>query len=100
MSPEQKHAEDRERWRAFLTRYGARLGEESEGARATRRRRMDAENPVFILRNWIAQDAIKVRKICFEARGPDRVGESVGVLHKGNTGCCRHGLCMISGEGE
>eukprot|EP00752_Nemacystus_decipiens_P012066 g10697.t1 len=54
-----KGAQDAAAWGAWLSRYSERLGRE-EGFDAERRdAAMAAANPVFILRNWVAQEAIE-----------------------------------------
>ncbi|KAK9842567.1 hypothetical protein WJX81_006471 [Elliptochloris bilobata] len=57
----EKAAADRAAWRAWLDRYSARLRREAAaGADAAARRvAMDAANPKFVLRNWVAQQAIE-----------------------------------------
>jgi uncharacterized protein YdiU (UPF0061 family) len=65
--PVDKHTKDRESWTAWLRSYRARLWQEVEGksaeeiASVSRRRVevMSRNNPKFILRNYIAQRAIK-----------------------------------------
>jgi hypothetical protein len=47
-----------EAWEAWTGRYTARLGAEGSDA-AERERRMSRVNPKFVLRNWIAQEAIE-----------------------------------------
>ncbi|MBK8064066.1 MAG: YdiU family protein [Betaproteobacteria bacterium] len=49
---------ERERFDAWAVRYAARL--RAEGSRdAERRARMDAVNPLYVLRNWMAEEAIE-----------------------------------------
>ena len=55
--PEQLTDGYRERLGRWLCRYLDRLGEEGE-APSVRRRRMDAVNPKYVLRNYMAQEAI------------------------------------------
>ncbi len=43
---------------AWLTRYGARVLEDDPDARDTRHKRMNAVNPKYVLRNYLAQEAI------------------------------------------
>lgn len=62
MSPEQKKEEDKEEWRKFLSKYTERLG--GDLGKKERVDVMDQHNPTFILRNWIAQDAIEVCMCC------------------------------------
>lgn len=60
LSPLQKVSEDRAVWAAWLTKYYSRLrldGSSAE-AKSTRIQGMRETNPTFVLRNWIAQDAI------------------------------------------
>ena len=62
-----KRLRDRERWTAWLASYGARLQRlaaeaEAEGGgfdAAARAAVMNGTNPRFILRNWMAQQAIE-----------------------------------------
>jgi uncharacterized protein YdiU (UPF0061 family) len=42
----------------WLARWAARVGEDAEPA-AIRRARMDAANPLYVPRNWLAQEAIE-----------------------------------------
>ncbi|CAM9341192.1 unnamed protein product [Ectocarpus sp. 12 AP-2014] len=54
-----KGAQDAAAWGVWARRYSERLGRE-EGFDADRRREaMGAANPAFILRNWVAQEAIE-----------------------------------------
>ncbi|GLC50161.1 hypothetical protein PLESTB_000349300 [Pleodorina starrii] len=68
LSDADKRARDRERWAAWLASYGARLqslAADAEAAggggfdSAARVAVMNGTNPRFILRNWIAQQAIE-----------------------------------------
>lgn len=61
MQVAEKQANDADHWRAWLTQYAARLAQEKEGAvdTAGRIELMGRHNPTFILRNWVAQDAIE-----------------------------------------
>ena len=61
LSPNGKAAADRAAWSRWLERYAARLQREARaGADAAGRRdAMRAANPKFILRNWVAQQAIE-----------------------------------------
>lgn len=61
MQVAEKQANDADHWRAWLTQYAARLAQEKEGAVGTAGRieLMGRHNPTFILRNWVAQDAIE-----------------------------------------
>jgi len=59
MTEAEKAEEDRQKWRLFLDKYSGRLEEESLDY-AKRKEVMDGVNPNFVLRNWIAQDAIEV----------------------------------------
>ncbi len=61
-------------WRA---RYDTRLDSEPQST-AERTRQMLATNPKFVLRNWVAQDAI----VNAEARNFDRIREVWSVLRK------------------
>ncbi|EFJ44662.1 hypothetical protein VOLCADRAFT_106324 [Volvox carteri f. nagariensis] len=59
---EDKRLRDRERWAAWLASYGARLQRAMAAGRLDAGMRpavMNATNPRFILRNWIAQQAIE-----------------------------------------
>ena len=76
MSPEVKRRADEEAWSRFLARYGERLQGEDLVAR---RGRMDAANPTFVLKNWIAQDAIEVRDMALRHRS-DNLKEFVILL--------------------
>lgn len=67
LDPGQKAQADRAKWEAWLGGFSARLGKEEFGAAAAgagwasaeeRARRMDATNPKYILRNYIAENAI------------------------------------------
>jgi uncharacterized protein YdiU (UPF0061 family) len=55
--PEQLTADLRERWTAWLARYAARLSRDNQ-PEALRRARMNAVNPKYVLRNYLAQLAI------------------------------------------
>lgn len=67
-SAEAKAEEDRGKWERWLALYSARLGKEEVGkagaggagwaSAAERARAMDATNPKYILRNYIAENAI------------------------------------------
>eukprot|EP00891_Asterochloris_glomerata_P009836 jgi/Astpho2/9836/Aster-03800 len=61
VTPEQKQQQDRDRWRSWLMRYTARLGQEAAAgtSSADRVRVMNSTNPRYILHNWIAQQAIE-----------------------------------------
>ncbi|KAG2482253.1 hypothetical protein HYH03_018797, partial [Edaphochlamys debaryana] len=62
VTPADKAEGDRARWSAWLAQYGARLQERVAAGRLDpeeRVRVMNATNPRFILRNWIAQAAIE-----------------------------------------
>lgn len=61
MQPAEKRANDADRWRAWLAMYASRLARDREsGANAADRLElMGKHNPTFILRNWVAQDAIE-----------------------------------------
>jgi len=60
VSPKDKVDQDRRRWAAWVDKYVTRL--EADAAvnadGETRLRGMRENNPTFVLRNWIAQDAI------------------------------------------
>ena len=45
-------------WTAWLERYCARVRADGRGD-AARRAAMDAVNPLYVLRNWLAQEAIE-----------------------------------------
>jgi len=49
----------RSAWRVWMVRYLARVGRDSRGD-AARKTAMDAANPWFILRNYLAQEAIEM----------------------------------------
>ena len=55
--PEQLNGEYRERMTGWLTRYQARIGQDNL-APDTRRQRMYAVNPKYVMRNYLAQLAI------------------------------------------
>lgn len=60
--PEHLKSSAREDWKAFLTKYQARLEEteaSSASSSADRRRRISAANPRFVLRQWVLEEAIK-----------------------------------------
>lgn len=59
--PDDKADKDRARWTAWLRRYRQRLEAEAKAGAdaATRRRVMDATNPRIVLRQWIAEWAIR-----------------------------------------
>ncbi|GIL91706.1 hypothetical protein Vretimale_14826 [Volvox reticuliferus] len=62
LSDADKQCRDRERWAAWLASYGARLQRAVAAGSldpATRPAVMNSTNPRFILRNWIAQQAIE-----------------------------------------
>lgn len=61
LSPAGKAAGDRAAWARWLERYGARLQREARAGAdaAARSDAMRAANPKFILRNWVAQQAIE-----------------------------------------
>eukprot|EP00197_Chlamydomonas_leiostraca_P006379 CAMPEP_0202866778 /NCGR_PEP_ID=MMETSP1391-20130828/8355_1 /ASSEMBLY_ACC=CAM_ASM_000867 /TAXON_ID=1034604 /ORGANISM="Chlamydomonas leiostraca, Strain SAG 11-49" /LENGTH=630 /DNA_ID=CAMNT_0049546761 /DNA_START=152 /DNA_END=2041 /DNA_ORIENTATION=+ len=61
MSAQDKARADRTAWAQWLTRYGERLGREvAAGADpAARVATMNATNPRFVLRNWMAHEAIQ-----------------------------------------
>ena len=52
---------DRSTWRAWLDRYRARLrlASPTPASETARRRAMNAANPKFVLRNWVAERAIR-----------------------------------------
>eukprot|EP00903_Cladosiphon_okamuranus_P008307 g7991.t1 len=54
-----KGAQDTAAWGAWLSRYSERLGREERFDAERRVATMGAANPVFILRNWVAQEAIE-----------------------------------------
>ncbi|CAK0752240.1 hypothetical protein CVIRNUC_002131 [Coccomyxa viridis] len=60
VSAAEKASKDEQRWRAWLSRYRERLQLEVDaGATATARvDAMNSVNPRYVLRNWIAQNAI------------------------------------------
>ena len=72
MGPVAKQAQDREVWAKWCAQYAARMAEivaEDRGTAATasaststnkRSAVMRAQNPTFVLRSWLAQDAIKM----------------------------------------
>jgi uncharacterized protein YdiU (UPF0061 family) len=51
----ERHADALDAW---LARWAARVVEDAEPA-ALRRARMDAANPLYVPRNWLAQEAIE-----------------------------------------
>lgn len=61
VTPAQKAQNDRKAWQGWLARYGARLHREAEAGADPQKRvqTMNATNPRYILRNWIAQQAIE-----------------------------------------
>lgn len=61
MSPQQKATRDREGWTAWLRRYRARLDAEAAAGATEEARRtvMLATNPRYILRQWVAEWAIR-----------------------------------------
>ena len=66
MTEEQKKADDIAAWTGWLEEYRARLeqdvaedGKNLEEFNRRRRETMDANNPKFILRNYIAESAIR-----------------------------------------
>jgi uncharacterized protein YdiU (UPF0061 family) len=61
----------------WLARYDARLHQDSLDAQA-RRARMDAANPRYVLRNWLAQEAIDHAS----AGDPGRIAETLDVLRR------------------
>lgn len=60
MTPGEKSQTDREKWVTWCDRYTARLAElcPSKEDYTDRARVMRAQNPTFVLRSWLAQDAI------------------------------------------
>ena len=60
LSPKDKVDHDRRRWSAWVERYVARLDVDADvnADWAARLSGMREHNPTFVLRNWIAQDAI------------------------------------------
>ncbi|CAM9640852.1 unnamed protein product [Chrysoparadoxa australica] len=72
-----KSAQDEDAWITWLKVYGARLASETR-SNELRRAAMDAVNPSFILRNWVAQEVIA------KAEGGDyrAVQELLGKLEK------------------
>ena len=69
MSSEEKRTSDKEKWSQWCKKYVQRLSlDENETAKTveilnTRVEMMSKENPTFILRNWIAQDAISKAEV-------------------------------------
>lgn len=67
LTDEQKKQSDREKWQSWLEMYKTRLEKECEGLKEdeieelSRKRKelMNSTNPRFILRNYIAQNAIE-----------------------------------------
>jgi len=61
VTPEAKAASDRRAWSQWLQRYGRRLAKEAAaGADPHERVRVqNSTNPRFVLRNWMAQEAIQ-----------------------------------------
>jgi uncharacterized protein YdiU (UPF0061 family) len=60
MSSEMKAESDAVTWREWLDKYGQRLASETHRSHAERKVAMDAVNPSFVLRNWVAQQAIQL----------------------------------------
>ena len=56
--PEAKAAADSEVWASWLERYGSYVRGLSTEQRAEAARAMRGANPTFVLRNWVAQEAI------------------------------------------
>jgi uncharacterized protein YdiU (UPF0061 family) len=65
------------RWAGWLRRYVRRAADEAV-AEAVRRERMHAANPVYVLRNYIAQNAIDAA----ERGDPGLISELLGVLEQ------------------
>lgn len=60
VSKESKSARDRKTWEAWVDRYAAHIGATAAPAeKEARVAAMNAHNPTFILRNWVAQEAIE-----------------------------------------
>ena len=61
LSPAGKAASDRAAWSRWLDRYAVRLQQEAHAGAdaAVRRDAMRGANPKFVLRNWVAQQAIE-----------------------------------------
>lgn len=53
--PVSRYEQDAAAWEAWVSRYSDRLGREESFDEDRRHAAMAAANPVFILRNWIAQ---------------------------------------------
>lgn len=62
--PEDKRSQDREAWLGWVHKYADRLAQQGESrSHEDRARAMNAVNPAFVLRSWIAQDAIEVSEL-------------------------------------
>mmetsp|Transcript_27404 Transcript_27404/g.26199 ORF Transcript_27404/g.26199 Transcript_27404/m.26199 type:complete len:691 (+) Transcript_27404:27-2099(+) len=61
LSAKDKTTDDREMWRVWLDLYHTRLNAEIDSSEEKKRRIkvMRDSNPTFVLRNWIAEDAIQ-----------------------------------------
>ena len=64
-------------WRAWLDRYAARLKQDARDP-AARQAAMEAVNPLYVLRNWVAQEAIELA----ENGDMSRVVELLSVLRE------------------
>jgi serine/tyrosine/threonine adenylyltransferase len=59
MSPATKAASDTAAWRSWLESYAVRLEKEPRSTEAARQEAMRTSNPRFVLRNYLAQVAIR-----------------------------------------
>ena len=55
---EDKAADDKQKWEQWIGDYSAALQKEDFATMPSRWQVMQESNPTFILRNWIAQEAI------------------------------------------
>ena len=76
--PEELVGEVLARTVAWLRRWSARVVEGGLSDGSERRRRMDAVNPRFVLRNWLAQEVIDAA----EAGDPAPIAELLDVLRR------------------
>lgn len=58
ITDEDKASDDKRTWEQWISNYSAALQKEHSSTISSRLQLMEESNPTFILRNWIAQEAI------------------------------------------